>query len=266
MKIFVSLLILIMLAVMVAGCVDFGDPTLGRDITSSSTEDKDDKGNNNEDKDNNDESSNNPSGDEGKKEEEPTFDFNSWQLRLVNPWNAIPESFDPELASIKSPYAGFNGAKFDARAIDQLHAMCDAAKADGIKLVIVSAYRTNDFQTFNFNRKVDKVMAANPNLTREEAEKEAEKVVARPGTSEHQVGLAIDFNSVEDSFRTTNEYEWLVSHCTDYGFILRYTAENQSKTGIIPEPWHYRYVGVEAAKKMEAENLCLEDFIAKYKD
>lgn len=266
MKIFVSLLILIMLAVMVAGCVDFGDPTLGRDITSSSTEDKDDKGNNNED--NKGDSSDNPSGDEGKKEEEPTFDFNSWQLRLVNPWNAIPEGFDPELTLINKKYVHptFKNAQFDARAVEHLHAMCEAALEDNIKLVIISAYRTNDFQTANFNRKVDRVMAANPNLTREEAEKEAEKVVARPGTSEHQVGLAIDFNSVEDSFRTTNEYKWLVSHCTDYGFILRYTAENQSKTGIIPEPWHYRYVGVEAAKKMEAENLCLEDFIAKYKD
>ena len=250
MKYFVSILIIIMVAVMVIGCVDFGDPTIsvgGDEVTDSSST---------------------PSGtDEEKeppKEEEPVFDFNSWQLRLVNPWNSIPEGFDPELALIDKAYAGFNGAQFDARAIDQLHAMCDAAKEDGIKLIIISAYRTNDFQTYNFNRKVDRVMAANPNLTREEAEKEAEKVVARPGTSEHQVGLAVDFNSVEDSFRTTNEYKWLVENCTDYGFILRYTKENHAKTGIIPEPWHYRYVGVEAAKKMEEENICFEDFVAKY--
>ncbi len=261
MKIFVSLLILIMLAVMIVGCVDFGDPTLGSNITSGTKDNAEDK-----DKDNKDDSSDNSSSDEESKKEEPAFDFNSWQLRLVNPWNAIPEGFDPELALINKSYAGFDGAQFDARAIDQLHAMCDAAKADGIKLIIISAYRTNDFQTFNFNRKVERVMAANPNLTREEAEKEAEKVVARPGTSEHQVGLAVDFNSVESAFKNTDEYEWLVSHCTDYGFILRYTEENQSKTGIIPEPWHYRYVGVEAAKKMEEENLCMEDFIAKYKN
>ena len=250
MKIFVSVLILIMVAVMVIGCTDFGDPTISVGAGNSA------------------DSSSAPSDNEDTppEEEGPVFDFDSYELRLVNPWNSIPEGFDPELALIDKAYAGFDGAQFDARAIDQLHAMCEAAKADGIKLVIISAYRTNDFQTYNFNRKVDRVMAANPSLSREEAEKEAEKVVARPGTSEHQVGLAVDFNSVESSFKNTAEYEWLVSHCTDYGFILRYTEENQDKTGIIPEPWHYRYVGVEAAKKMEEENLCLEDFIEKYKD
>ena len=203
--------------------------------------------------------------DASSKEESPVFDFDSYELRLVNPWNSIPEGFNPELENIDKAYAGFDGAQFDARAIDRLHALCDAAKKDGIKLTVISAYRTNSFQTFNFNRKVDRVMAANPNLTRGEAEKQAEKVVARPGTSEHQVGLAVDFNSVEDSFKNTKAYSWLVAHCSDYGFILRYTEEKQEKTGIIPEPWHYRYVGVEAAKTMEKENLCLEEFIEKYK-
>ena len=188
--------------------------------------------------------------DASSKEESPVFDFDSYELRLVNPWNSIPEGFNPELENIDKAYAGFDGAQFDARAIDRLHALCDAAKKDGIKLTVISAYRTNSFQTFNFNRKVDRVMAANPNLTRGEAEKQAEKVVARPGTSEHQVGLAVDFNSVEDSFKNTKAYSWLVAHCSDYGFILRYTEEKQEKTGIIPEPWHYRYVGVEAAKTM----------------
>ena len=252
MKYFVSALIAILLTVMVAGCVDFGDPTLDADETVNSNTAAP---NSSEDTSSDDTSS---------KEENPVFDFDSWQLRLVNPWNAIPEDFNPELALIDKAYAGFANAQFDARAIDQLHALCAAAKADGIKLIIISAYRTNDFQTQNFNRKVDRVMSANPSLTREEAEIEAAKVVARPGTSEHQVGLAVDFNSVENAFKNTDEYKWLAEHCTEYGFILRYTEENQSKTGIIPEPWHYRYVGVEAAKKMQEENLCLEDFIEKY--
>ena len=250
MKVFVSILILIMVAVMVIGCVDFGDPTLTVGGSSNKT----------------DSSAPSSSQDTPPEEETPAFDFNSWQLRLVNPWNAIPEGFAPELTLIDKKYVHptFKNAQFDARAVEHLHAMCEAALEDNIKLVIISAYRTNDFQTANFNRKVDRVMAANPSLTREQAEAEAEKVVARPGTSEHQVGLAIDFNSVESSFKNTKEYAWLVENCTDYGFILRYTAENQEKTGIIPEPWHYRYVGVEAAKKMEEENLCFEDFVKKY--
>ena len=243
MKFLVCLLTLI-LCITLVGCNDFGDPTIsvgGDDITQT-----------------------NPSSDTtSSDEEEFVFDFDSYELRLVNPWNAISEDFNPELALIKKEYAGFNNAQFDARAIDKLHAMCDAAKYDGVNLTVISAYRTNDFQISNFNRKVDRVMSENPNLTREEAEKEAEKVVARPGTSEHQVGLAVDFNSVEDSFRTTREYSWLVNNCADYGFILRYDIENQEKTGIIPEPWHYRYVGAEAAKIIMTEGICLEEFIER---
>ncbi len=244
MKRLISILLMILLCISVVGCAETDIPTIDVDTGSSQTPSS--------------------SSDTDSSEEENAIDFNSWEMLLVNPWNSIPEGFDPELALINSKYAGFAGAQFDARAIDQLHAMCDAAAEDGIKLVIISAYRTNDFQTFNFNRKVDRVMAANPTLTREQAEIEAATVVARPGTSEHQVGLAVDFNSVESSFKGTNEYNWLVDHCTDYGFILRYTAEKQDKTGIIPEPWHYRYVGVENAKAIEKSGLCMEEFIEKY--
>ena len=90
---------------------------------------------------------------------------------------------------------------------------------------------------------------------------------ARPGHSEHQTGRAIDlsgsFGSLNDFIRTP-EGPWVNDNCYKYGFILRYTAEKQDKTGIIPEPWHYRYVGVEAATKIHEENICLEEFIEKY--
>ena len=196
------------------------------------------------------------------------IDFNSWQMTLVNPWNSIPEGFNPQLSKVNQKYRPDPNKSsqlyFDARATELLHTMIEAAKYDGITLTVISAYRTNDFQTTNFNNKVDRVMKANPSLTREQAEVEAAKAVARPGTSEHQLGLAVDFNSVEDSFRNTKAYKWLIENCTDFGFILRYTSEKQSKTGIIPEPWHYRYVGVENAKMIEASGLCLEEFIEKY--
>lgn len=252
MKHIISILLIILLCISAVGCAETDNPTIDADAGSSQ---------------NSSGSSGDTSSDtDSSTEEENKIDFSSWEMLLVNPWNSIPEGFDPELGVIDSKYAGFDNAQFDARAIDQLHAMCDAAAADGIKLVIISAYRTNDFQTYNFNRKVDRVMTADPTLTREQAETEAAKVVARPGTSEHQVGLAVDFNSVEDSFNTTDEYKWLVEHCTDYGFILRYTAEKQEKTGIIPEPWHYRYVGVENAKAIVESGLCMEEFIEKYKN
>lgn len=249
MKRIISILLVMLLCVSAAGCNEAENPTI--DVAGSSSVPSSSQ---------TDSSANS----ESNSKEESNIDFNSWEMLLVNPWNSIPEGFDPELALIDSKYAGFAGAQFDARAIDQLHAMCDAAANDGIKLTIISAFRTNDFQTFNFNRKVDRVMAANPTLTREQAEEQAATVVARPGTSEHQVGLAVDFNSVESSFKNTNEYKWLEANCTDYGFILRYTAEKQDKTGIIPEPWHYRYVGIENAKAIKESGLCMEEFIEKY--
>lgn len=247
MKSLISMFLVFVLCFCMVGCSDFGDPTISvdKDDQLDLTEQDQDQ-------------------EQADKEEKPVFDFTSWELRLVNPWNSIPENFNPELALIDKAYAGFANAQFDARAIGQLHALCSDAAQAGIKLTVISAYRTNDFQTSNFQRKVNNVMASNPTLTKEQAEEQAAKVVARPGTSEHQVGLAVDFNSVEDSFRNTNEYEWLKANSHKYGFILRYTAEKQDITGIIPEPWHYRYVGVEAATKIYEENICLEEFIEKY--
>ncbi len=244
MKSFVSILLVLVLCFCMVGCSDFGDPTLSvgkNDQLELDIENKDEE-----------------------KEEGPVFDFSSWELRLVNPWNSLPEDFDIELALIDSAYAGYPNAQFDARAIDKLHELCADAAKDGIKLNIVSAYRTNSTQQTLFQNKVQRVMNNDRTLTLMEAEEEAATVVARPGTSEHQVGLAVDFNSTEDSFRNTNEYEWLRANCHKYGFILRYTTEKQDKTGIIPEPWHYRYVGAEAATKIFEENLCLEEFLEKY--
>lgn len=201
-------------------------------------------------------------------------DFDSWQMYLANPWNPVPDKWiamkngDPDLAKVNQQYRP-NPAKssqlyFDARAIDYLHAMIEAAEKDGINLDVISAWRTNSFQVGNFENQVNSVKKSNPGISDAEAREKAATVVAKPGTSEHQLGLAVDFNSVEDSFRNTRAYKWLVENCTDYGFILRYEAEKQDKTGIIPEPWHYRYVGVKNAKLIEASGLCMEEFIEKY--
>ncbi len=202
------------------------------------------------------------------------IDFSSWQMYLANPWNPVPDNWlnmqygDAGLAKVDQQYrpnpAVNSQLYFDARAVDYLHAMIEAAENDGINLDVISAYRTNEFQTGNFQRQVNSVKANNPGISDEEAKEIAATVVAKPGTSEHQLGLAVDFNSVEDSFRNTRAYKWLIENCTDYGFILRYDTTKQDKTGIIPEPWHYRYVGVKNAKLIEASGLCMEEFIEKY--
>ncbi len=201
-------------------------------------------------------------------------DFNSWQMYLANPWNPVPDEWiameygDEGLAKVLQKYrpdpAKSSQLYFDARAVDYLHAMIEAAEKDGINLDVISAFRDNAFQTGNFERQVTSVKKANPGISDKDARKKAAAVVALPGTSEHQLGLAVDFNSVEDSFRNTRAYKWLIENCTDYGFILRYDTSKQAQTGIIPEPWHYRFVGVKNAKLIEASGLCMEEFIEKY--
>ena len=93
---------------------------------------------------------------------------------------------------------------------------------------------------------------------------EADTYSARPGFSEHQTGLALDINTASRSahFETTATYRWLIENCWRYGFILRYPKDAEDKTEIIYEPWHWRYVGVENAAKINASGLCFEDYIA----
>ena len=184
----------------------------------------------------------------------------SWKMVLVNGWHPLEEGFVPDLTQIDTNYAN-QGYRFDSRAVDDLNAMCRAANKDGVKLWVISPWRRNSTQTANFNAQVQRVLNNNPNLTREQAEAEAATVVARPWTSEHQLGLAIDFNSVEESFENTPQFQWLSEHAQDYGFIMRYPKSKEAITGVIYEPWHYRYVGVENAKAIKASGLCLEEYL-----
>ena len=193
------------------------------------------------------------------------IDFDSWEMKLVNKWNLIHDEQAPELVNISSAYAWANDKRFDARAIDAVTELCKAAHKDGAELYIISAYRTDATQTRLFNNQVNRELANNPSLTREEAEIEAATAVARPGTSEHQLGLAVDFNSVEEDFEETKEFEWLEAHAHEFGFIMRYPKDKQDITAVIYEPWHYRYVGVENAKLIKESGLCLEEFVELYK-
>ena len=167
-----------------------------------------------------------------------------------------------ELETITGTY------KFDVRAADALRAMLDAAAADGYPLAIVSAYRTVDRSRVLYTNKVAELVGQG--MSQAEAEEEAAKWIAPPGTSEHHTGLAVDvvssdyyyyYSDLEQDFETFEEFQWLITHCADYGFVLRYPKDKEDVTNIVYEPWHYRYVGVENAKRMMAENLCLEEYV-----
>lgn len=183
----------------------------------------------------------------------------NWMLTLVNAENPLPDNHAPKLKSLD------NGLQFDERAINQLNAMLSAAKAEGLSPLVCSAYRTIEKQRTLFNNQVKGRISKG--MTQGQAEIAARKVVAYPGTSEHNLGLAADIVSrdyqlLDEAQADTPEVKWLMEHCGEYGFILRYPKDKMDITGIIYEPWHFRYVGIKAAKEIMTDGLCLEEYLA----
>ena len=147
----------------------------------------------------------------------------------------------------------------DERVAPYYNEMYKAAYEDGIHLVPISGYRSVERQTRNFERKINYYI--DQGYSKVEATQEAATIILPPGTSEHNAGLAMDICSLEQNFEDTKEFEWLCENAADYGFILRYPEDKQDITKIIYEPWHWRYVGVEAAKEMKASGECLEEYL-----
>ena len=177
-----------------------------------------------------------------------------WMLRLASVAHPLPEGFvQPSVTSIDS-----QGREIDSRIVGAYNSLVNAAKADGINLYPISAFRPHSTQVSLFNARVER--ARNEGYSDPVAE--AARHVAKPGTSEHELGLAVDFNSVdEENFKNTAEAKWLAAHCAEYGFVIRYPEDKESVTGIIYEPWHVRYVGTENAKRMTELNMCLEEYV-----
>lgn len=188
--------------------------------------------------------------------QELAAELDDWNLFLVNPDNTIDENWTPqELKSVG------NDQSIDSRIYSAYNAMISAAKKDGVSLWVVSGYRSYSKQNRLYNNRVTRSKNENPSFTQEEAEADAARNVARPGTSEHQLGLAIDFNSVETSFADTKAGKWLKEHAAEYGFILRYEEDKQDITKVTYEPWHYRYVGAKHALTMQEKGMCMEEYI-----
>ena len=190
------------------------------------------------------------------------IDDDEYLMMLVNPWVPLPEGFKPRTTPIPAGYGTWANMHFATVGFNDLIKMIDDARDEGVNLILVSSTRTMAEQQSLFDNKVNRVMAANPSYTRKQAEIEAATAVAIPGSSEHQLGLAVDFNSTDDSFRYTREFQWLQENCWDYGFIYRYPDGKQDTTGIIPEPWHYRYVGKENAKLIRESGKVFEEYLA----
>lgn len=189
----------------------------------------------------------------------------AWALTLVNTDHLLTEAYQPELAVISG-----SEKQFDARAVDQLNALLAAAKADGQPCHVVSGYRSVKYQQGLFNRKVQSYL--DQGMAQQEAETQAAQWVARPGSSEHSLGLAVDLVSgdwylehddLTEEFEQTTQFEWLSQHAAEYGFVLRYPKDKESVTGVHYEPWHYRYVG-DAAVEIAASGLTLEEYLQQH--
>lgn len=186
-------------------------------------------------------------------------DTGNWNIILVNPWHTLPEGYVPPLTQLQ------NGQAIDQRCYPALQAMMDACRAAGYSPLICSSYRSHKTQSQLFANKISRLMAQG--YSQDEAEQEAATVVARPGTSEHQLGLAVDIvdsnhQALDESQEFTPVQHWLLEHCWEYGFILRYPNGKSELTGIIYEPWHYRYVGVDLAQQLQASGQCLEEYLS----
>ncbi|BDF67455.1 hypothetical protein CE91St43_14270 [Oscillospiraceae bacterium] len=181
-----------------------------------------------------------------------------WRLTLVNPWNPLPDGYEVPLTQLK------NGSYVDERSYPDLQAMMDACRAEGLSPVICSAYRSQEKQEALYANQLDKQLALG--LSEADARAEAGKVVAVPGTSEHQLGLAVDLvdldnQNLNESQEKTAVQKWLLENSWKYGFVLRYPNDKRELTGIIYEPWHYRYVGKDAAQEIYETGVCLEEYL-----
>lgn len=183
----------------------------------------------------------------------------NWNLTLINRNYILKEGYTPKLEeAVKG-----SGVYLDYRVAPYYQKMYDAAKLDGVTLTPNSGYRSYETQKTNFENKIN--LYVSQGYDKVTATQNAARVILPPGTSEHNAGFAMDIGWVTEDFENSSAYAWLDEHAQDYGFILRYpkTEDKQAITEIIYEPWHWRYVGVKAAKEMKKSGQVLEEYLGK---
>ncbi len=186
-----------------------------------------------------------------------TYKASDWKLILVNEENPISEDYDVKLTTLKSK------AKVNSQLMDDLQDMMDDCRAAGHDPLVISAYISYADQQKAFDTRVSELMSIG--YLKDRAETEAVKTVAKPGTSEYQTGLAVDIVSESckdkdaEALAGNETLQWLRENSWKYGFVERYTEAQAERMNVTYEPWHYRYVGKDAAKDMFEQDLCLEE-------
>lgn len=186
-------------------------------------------------------------------------DVQEWYLVLVNEDHPLDASYVPDALTDISEQC-----QVDSRIAEDLQQMMADGAAEGLSMYVTSAYRSYERQAETFNASMQNRL--NQGMTPLDAYRETSIQVALPGTSEHATGLAVDiistqYGELDERQGDTAEQKWLMEHCWEYGFILRYPSQKSDITGIIYEPWHYRYVGKEAAEEITEKGLTLEEYL-----
>lgn len=186
-----------------------------------------------------------------------------WNLILVNKDNPIPEDYKVETVKVEGRW------EVDIRIKESLEQMIKDARKEGLDPIICSAYRTPNYQKNLFNKKVTEYKRKG--YSQKNAEEQAALWVTIPGTSEHEIGLSVDivgrnYQILDEKQEDTAIQKWLMEHCYEYGFILRYPTDKKDITKINYEPWHYRYVGIKDAMYIKEKGFCLEEYIEFLKE
>ena len=178
-----------------------------------------------------------------------------WDLILINGDNLVPSDYQVELTQLS------NGKSVATRIYPNLQKMFDDARSAGIYPIVREGYRTSAEQEALMIEKVAAFEAEGN--SKEQAQELAKGWVAVPGTSEHQLGIAIDINGDGANSASEVVYDWLANNAHKYGFILRYPSDKVEITKTQFEPWHYRYVGEKAAGEIYSQGICLEEYLAE---
>lgn len=185
-----------------------------------------------------------------------TASSSDWRLLLVNSTHSIADDYSIDLTELR------NGQSVDSRILTDLQEMFDAARSEDIYPIVSDAYRTREEQQALMDDTIQNY--EDEGYSAEEATSKAEQVIAKPGTSEHETGLAIDITGDEDYGQDTDSVlAWMNDNAYKYGFVLRYPSGKESVTGAAAEDDHYRYVGKEAAKVMYDKGICLEEYLSQ---
>lgn len=191
------------------------------------------------------------------------FDADDARLVLVNANLPFDEEPSPTLDA-----ADEAGTQLEAEAAQQYRSMAAAAQADGITLTLVTGYQDADTRTAAYEAQKQTYLARHK--SEEEASARAAAILPEADANEHGTGyaadiLSMDYTAQDTGFADTRAYQWLTAYAAEYGFILRYPEDRQAITGVVFEPWHWRYVGVENALAIRASGLSLEEFLAEQK-